>query len=171
MLTGFEQFVTHSGDGLFRLAVLLSADVWGGEDLYQETLQRVAARWEEIDNPSAWSRRVMHNLAVDRFRARRARPAEVADPSGGARLPDARAGDPMEAAELRSVLLPALADLSDLQRSVVALRYLEDRSEAEVAELLGVAVGTVKSSTSRAVARLRRHPALTQLFPDARATG
>ena len=84
----FERFVADEGDSLFRLAVLLSTDVRAGEDLYQETLQRLARRWDGVDDPAAWSRRVMHNLSVDRFRAARARPAEVAAPDDGAGIAD-----------------------------------------------------------------------------------
>lgn len=168
---GFEGFVSDAGDALFRLAVVLSTDVGAGEDLYQETLQRVASHWSGIDNPAAWSRRVMHNLAIDRFRARRARPPEVAPPAEGAGPPDPRTADQLEAVEVRSALLRALADLSDVQRLVVALRFLEDRSEADVAAFLGVPVGTVKSTTSRAVGRLRRHPSLARHFLDDEAIG
>lgn len=160
--TSFERFVAEAGDGLFRLAVVMSADVRAGEDLYQEAMQRLAAHWHDVDNPQAWTRRVMHNLSVDRYRARRARPPETTAPDWFEPA-DPRAAEPMDAAEVRPALLQALADLSDTQRHVVALRFLEDRSEADVAVLLGIPVGTVKSTTSRAVARLRRHPALTEL--------
>jgi RNA polymerase sigma factor (sigma-70 family) len=157
--------VADGGDGLFRLAVVLSTDVGAGEDLYQETLQRVARHWATLVTPAAWSRRVMHNLAVDRARARRSRPAEVAPPDESAGLPDPRAAARLEAAELRPALFRALSDLSDTQRLVVALRFLEDRSEADVADLLGVPLGTIKSISSRAVHRLRRHPSLFHLCP------
>ncbi|MDE3206175.1 MAG: sigma-70 family RNA polymerase sigma factor [Acidobacteriota bacterium] len=161
----FEAFVAEAGDGLFRLAVLLSADVRAGEDLYQDTLQRLAARWAGVADPVAWSRRVMHNLAVDRFRSRRSRPAEVPSLYDGPGPADPRSADGLDAAEVRPALLQALADLTDTQRLVLALRFLEDRSEAEVADLLGVPVGTVKSTSSRAVVRLRRHPSLAHLYP------
>ena len=172
----FDGFVADHGEALFRVAVILSADVRAGEDLYQETLQRLASRWGSIDNPVAWSRRVMHNLSVDRYRAARSRPAEV--PAGEAviGLSDHRSADQLEAIEVRPALLRALSDLTDSQRLVVALRFLEDRSEAEVAQMLEVPVGTVKSTASRAVGRLRRHPSLARLFsgqalPDDEAAG
>lgn len=169
-LPGFEEYLAESGNALFRLAVVLSSDVRAGEDLYQETLDRLARHWGTLDNPSAWARRVMHNLAVDRHRSRRARLTEVPS-TDAAEPPDVASGDPLEAAELRPLLLAALRDLSDAQRLVVALRYLEDRSEAEVAELIGVPVGTVKSTASRAVGRLRHHPALAALFSREEAAG
>lgn len=163
--------MAEAGNGLFRLAVVLSTDVRAGEDLYQETLERLARHWTAIDSPAAWSRRVMHNLAIDRLRARRSRPEVTLSPDEGAQRPDSRFTDPLEAIELRPALFEALGDLSDVQRLVVALRYLEDRSEVEVAALLDMPVGTVKSIASRAVGRLRRHRAVARLFLDEEATG
>lgn len=168
---GFDEFIAEMGNSLFRLAVVLSADVRAGEDLYQETLQRVAVHWAVIDSPAAWSRQTMRNLAVDRYRARSARVAEVPVPDDGTAVPDPRAADGFQAIEVRQALLRALGDLSDMQRLVVALRFLEDRSEAEVAELLSVPLGTVKSTAFRAVARLRRHPSLLPLLTGDEATG
>lgn len=162
----FDRFVADSGDALFRLAVILSADVRAGEDLYQETLQRLASRWDTVDNPTAWSRRVMHNLSVDRFRSARSRPTEVLSSESGRALSDPTSADRLNSVELRPALFQAMGDLTDTQRLVVALRFLEDRSEGEVAEMLSVPVGTIKSTTSRAVGRLRRHPSLLHLFPD-----
>lgn len=156
---------------MFRLAVVLSADVRAGEDLYQETLQRAAVHWTAIDHPAAWARRAMHNLAVDRHRARRARATEVPVPDEVIVLADPRATDGFDAVDVRQALLHALGDLSHAQRLVVALRFLEDRSEAEVAALLGVPVGTVKSTTFRAVGRLRRHPSLFPLLAGDEAIG
>ena len=167
----FEAFLAEEGNALFRLAVVLTSDVRTGEDLYQETLERLARHWAGVDNPAAWSRRVMHNLAIDRLRAKRSRPDEVFAPAEAANRPDSVSNDPLAAVELRPALFRALADLSEVQRLVVALRFLEDRSEADVARLLDMPVGTVKSTTSRAVGHLRRHPSLTQLFFDAEATG
>ncbi len=166
----FERFVAESGDRLFRLAVVLSADVRAGEDLYQLAMERLATHWSQVGSPEAWTRRVMHNLSVDRHRARQARPPEVAQPEW-LDPADARAAEPMDAVEVRPALFEALADLSDAQRLVVALRYLEDRSEADVAALLGMPLGTVKSTASRAVARLRGHPALAGLLPSEEAAG
>jgi RNA polymerase sigma factor (sigma-70 family) len=169
-LPGFEEYLAESGYALFRLAVVLSADRGAGEDLYQRTLDRLARHWGTLGTPSAWARRVMHNLAVDGHRARRARLTEV--PSTDAAEPaDVSSSDPLEAAELRPLLLAALGDLSDAQRLVVGLRYLEDRSEADVAEMLDLPVGTVKSTASRAVGRLRGHPALAGIFSPEEAAG
>jgi RNA polymerase sigma-70 factor (sigma-E family) len=159
----FEGFVAQSGDTLLRIATLLTCDPHLAEDIYQETLHRLAARWSRIDNPMAFCRRVLHNIVIDQNRARSRRPPETAMfdafDSG-----DPRAGDPLRAVELRPTLLGALSTLTPQQRAIVVLRYFDDRSEAEVAELLGVSAGTVKSTASRAVAQLRTQPALAALF-------
>jgi RNA polymerase sigma factor (sigma-70 family) len=104
----------------------------------------------------------MHNIVVDQSRARQRRPELRL--FAGHDSSDPRAGDPLHAAELRPALLAALAALTPQQREVVVLRYFDDRSEAEVAGLLGVSAGTVKSAASRAVARLREQPGLASLF-------
>ncbi len=159
----FERFVADSGDTLLRIATLLTCDRHLAEDVYQETLQRLASRWARIDNPLAFSRRVLHNIVIDQDRARRRRPAElkiIATQESA----DPRAGDQLAAIELRPALLTALGTLTQQQRAIVVLRYFDDRSESEVAELLGVSAGTVKSTASRAVAQLRNQPGLTALF-------
>jgi RNA polymerase sigma-70 factor (sigma-E family) len=159
----FEGFVAESGDMLLRIATLLTCDAHIAEDVYQETLQRLAGRWARVGNPRAFCRRVMHNIVIDQSRARQRRPPEAelfASYDSG----DVRAGDPLTAVELRPALLAALGTLTPQQRAIVVLRYFDDRSEAEVAELLGVSAGTVKSTASRAVARLRDHPGLAALF-------
>lgn len=112
--------MADSGDALFRLAVVLSADVTAGEDLYQETLQRFSAHWGTLDNPDAWTRRVMHNLAVDRFRARRSRPAEVPASDGRSEPADRRSVDRLEAVEVRPALFDAAT--TDLHAPRVQVR-------------------------------------------------
>ncbi|HEY3958286.1 MAG TPA: sigma factor [Streptosporangiaceae bacterium] len=70
----FEGFVAESGDSLLRIATLLTSDAHAAEDVYQETLQRLAARWHRVGNPKAFCRRIMHNLVIDQARARQRRP-------------------------------------------------------------------------------------------------
>jgi RNA polymerase sigma-70 factor (sigma-E family) len=159
----FEGFVAESGDALLRMATLLTSDPHLAEDVYQETLQRLAMRWSRVGSPMAFCRRVMHNLVIDQARARQRRPrvqgfADAHD-SG-----DPRSGDHAAAVELRPALLAALGTLTAQQRAIVVLRYFDDRSESEVADLLGISAGTVKSSASRAVAQLRAQPGLIALF-------
>jgi DNA-directed RNA polymerase specialized sigma24 family protein len=61
----FEAFAAESGGELLRIATLLTSDPHSAEDVYQETLQRLAARWSRVDNPKAFCRRVMHNIVID----------------------------------------------------------------------------------------------------------
>jgi RNA polymerase sigma-70 factor (sigma-E family) len=162
----FEEFVAESGDALLRLATLLTSDQGLGEDVYQETLHRLAARWSRVDNPRAYCRRVMHNIVIDHARTRQRRPAEIrlveAHDDG-----DPRSADSASAVELRPVLLAALRTLTPQQRAIVVLRYFDDLSENEVADLLGVSSGTVKSTASRAMAQLREQPGIRGLFTTA----
>ena len=164
----FEGFVTESGDALLRMATLLTSDPDAAEDIYQETLQRLATRWSRVGNPRAFCRRVMHNIVIDRARAQRRRPRELfAIRDSG----DPRSGDPVTAVELRPALLAALGTLTAQQRAIVVLRYFEDLGENEVAGLLGISAGTVKSTASRAVAQLRVQPGLIALFATAETPG
>ncbi len=159
----FEEFAAASGAELLRIALLLTADPHAAEDVLQETLQRLAARWSRVDNPKAYCRRVMYNIVTDNKRARARRPHELQLFTAGERS-DPRSADPHDSVELWPTLREALQALTLAQRTVVVLRYFDDRSEAEVAELLGITVGTVKSTTSRAIAHLRASPALAAIF-------
>jgi RNA polymerase sigma-70 factor (sigma-E family) len=165
----FEAFVNESGDALLRTATLLTSDRHAAEDVYQETLHRLFVRWSRVNNPGGFCRQVMHNLVIDLARARQRRPQELElrDNYDGS---DPQSGDPAAAAELRPTVLAALDTLTVHQRAIVVLRYFEDRSQDEVAELLGVSPGTVKSTASRAVSLLRAQPGLAALFADATTT-
>ncbi|WP_433347045.1 SigE family RNA polymerase sigma factor [Micromonospora sp. CA-111912] len=147
---GFAEFVRAEIGGLTRLAHLLTGDRHHAEDLVQVALERVAVRWEKIDDPAAYLRRVLCTQAASWWRWRRARPPEQL----GAAPPD-RSGAVADDTDLRLVLRAALARLTVRQRAVLVLRYYEDRSEAETAELLGCRIGTVKSQTRHALGRLR----------------
>ena len=148
----FELWVHARGGALARSAYLLTGDAHLAEDLLQETLARVAQKWRKVgDSPDAYARRVMHNLAIDSWRRRRARPAEVL----GAAPPElAGRGDATDV-ERRVVLRDALARLTPRQRAVLSLRFYEDLSEAETSAVLGCSVSTVKSTARDALARLR----------------
>lgn len=147
-----------SSGRLFTLAVLLC----GGhraeaEDLLQGVLERAYRRWPRIcrgGDPERYVRAMLVNASVDRWRRLRRRPEVLAGPGGG-RAADPAVPDQTAVLADRDQLLRALALLPARQRAVIVLRYLEDLSEAQAAAVLGCSEGTVKSQSSRALARLR----------------
>ncbi|HEY6526158.1 MAG TPA: SigE family RNA polymerase sigma factor [Solirubrobacteraceae bacterium] len=156
----FEQFVTASSDALLRTAYLVVWDPVEAEDLVQECLLTVARRWPRVrrmDHPHAYARRVLINLAFDGAKRRtRSRRELVGDEAVTlAAVPDESSARRMNAVGVRAELIAALATLPPRQRAVLVLRYFEDLSEAQVAELLGCSVGTVKSTASRGLTRLQ----------------
>jgi RNA polymerase sigma-70 factor (sigma-E family) len=153
-MTEFDEFVSTHVDDLLRTAYLIVWDSAEAEDLVQECLLKVARRWPRIrrmDQPRAYARRVLVNLALDGARGRARRRSEL-EPRGAA---SASAFDPVAALDARAELLQALGQLPERQRAVLVLRYFNDLTEAQVAEALGCSPGTVKSSASRGLARLR----------------
>jgi RNA polymerase sigma-70 factor (sigma-E family) len=156
----FERFVDTCAGELLRTGYLIVWDMEEAEDLVQETLVRVARRWPRVrsmDQPVAYARRILVNLAIDDTKRRLRRRREL-EPPDGARLgaqADETATGMFEAFDARAELLGALAVLPPRQRAVLVLRYFEDLSEAQTAQTLNCSVGTVKSTTSRGLARLR----------------
>ena len=149
----FDAFVRARTPALLRSAFLLTGDQQLAEDLVQSALTRTHLAWkrlEDIANAESYARRTMYHLQVSWWRRRKV--AEVLPGD----LPD-QAGvvDHAGTVSLRLVLRAAMLRLSARQRAVLVLRFFEDRTEAEAADLLGVSVGTVKSQTARALARLR----------------
>jgi RNA polymerase sigma-70 factor (sigma-E family) len=155
----FEQFVQDRTDPLLRAAYLLAGDLAEAEDLVQETLLRVARRWYKVaamEQPAAYARRVLVNLVIDHARQRARRNSELAAPAGGlSERADSTAERALQAVDMHTLLLTALAGLPPRQRAVIVLRYWQDLPEAEVAAMLGCSAGTVKSTASRGLARLR----------------
>jgi RNA polymerase sigma-70 factor (sigma-E family) len=160
----FTRFVADRSDSLMRLAYVLAGDQHGAEDLLQTALVRTAARWRQVrDNPEAYVRRVMYHEQVDRWR-RRGRESTVAV------LPESAVIDRSGEVDLRLALEHALLALPRRKRAVLVLRYFEDLPEAQVAEILGCSVGTVRSQTHRAIALLReRVPGLAERLEEAEA--
>jgi RNA polymerase sigma-70 factor (sigma-E family) len=153
-MTDFDQFVASHVDDLLRTAYLIVWDEGEAEDLVQECLLRVARRWpriREMEQPRAYARRILVNLALDGARDRKRRRHEL-EPGAPASL---IAVDPPPEFEARAELLQALGQLHERQRAVLVLRYFNDLTEAQVAEVLGCSPGTVKSSAFRGLARLR----------------
>jgi RNA polymerase sigma-70 factor (sigma-E family) len=145
----FRQFVRAQWGPLTRTAYLLTGDRGTAEDLVQSALEKTHRRWDRVDTPEVYVRRVMVNTATSWWRRRR--PVEVPLlPSDAAPGPDAYLQ-----VEERQRLLSALRRLPPRTQAILVLRYLEDRSEAETARILGCSVGSVKSQASRGLARLR----------------
>jgi RNA polymerase sigma-70 factor (sigma-E family) len=155
----FERFVRDRTDPLLRAAYLLAGDLAEAEDLVQETLLRVARRWYKVaamEQPAAYARRILVNLVIDHARQRARRNSELTAPAGGlSEQADSTAERALQAVDMHTLLLTALAGLPPRQRAVIVLRYWQDLPEAEVAATLGCSAGTVKSTASRGLARLR----------------
>ncbi|MEV4673614.1 MULTISPECIES: SigE family RNA polymerase sigma factor [Actinomadura] len=148
----FAAFVAARSGSLIRTAYVLAGDQHAAEDLLQNALAKTAARWGRVrDNPEGYVRRAMYNEQVNRWRRRR-RESVVAEP------PDLPSAGPD--VDLRLALERALLALPPRKRAVLVLRYYEDLPEREVAAIMGCSVGTVRSQTHRAIARLR------ELAPD-----
>ncbi|MBC3841879.1 SigE family RNA polymerase sigma factor [Streptacidiphilus sp. 4-A2] len=154
----FSEFVAARWGALVQMSYLLTGDFHEAEDLVQATLVRVYPHWPRIRPESAvgYLRRALVNTYYSR--ARRRRVTQLLTPF----LPEnpaPRSG--AEPGEERDQLVAALARLPARQRAVVVLRYWEDLSAEQVAQELGCSVGTVKSQASRALAKLRADPSLS----------
>ncbi|MEU6349411.1 SigE family RNA polymerase sigma factor [Streptomyces sp. NPDC047072] len=165
-LESFREFVDSRSSALLRTAVLLcGGDRHAGEDLLQNALVRAAGRWQRIDEPEAYVRRILYRQQVSRWRLKwPRREVSVAEPPDPAET-GAPPADTAAAADLRLVMRQALSRLTARQRTVLVLRYFEDLPEADVARILGCSVGTVRSTTHRSLARLR------SLAPELAALG
>jgi RNA polymerase sigma-70 factor (sigma-E family) len=144
----FTEYVTARRPTLLRTAYLLCGDSHLAEDLVQGALIKAVGHWGRIgDNPEPWLRKVMVNDHISRWRRHRGRERLVGV------LPD----DVAESvdADWSITLVAGLRALAPKQRAVVVLRYYEDLTEVEVARVLGVSVGTVKSQHRDAIRRLR----------------
>ncbi|MBO0900019.1 SigE family RNA polymerase sigma factor [Cellulomonas sp. zg-ZUI222] len=147
----FTAFMLSAGPDLLRTAWLLVGDAHRAEELTQQALVRTYVAWPRVrgGNPTAYARRTLVNLRTDTWRRRR---REVL--TSPVDLPDAGAA-PDPGPDDRDEVVRALAGLTPRQRRVVVLRHLVGLSEQEVADDLGISVGTVKSTSSRALASLR----------------
>jgi RNA polymerase sigma-70 factor (sigma-E family) len=150
-----EQLLDERGQHLMRAAVALTGSRADGEDLLQAALERLLRNWRRIDSdPEGYLRRTLYNLAADGWRRRgrwRDRLAEFRSQAGAA----GPGSDDVAVVDLRDALVRLLQQLPPRQRAVVVLRYWEQRTEAETAELLGCTEGTVKSAAARGLRRLR----------------
>jgi RNA polymerase sigma-70 factor (sigma-E family) len=152
----FEDFVGASSARLHAMALLLTGYRRAeAEDLLQGVLERAYRRWRRIcrsgEDPGPYVRRMLVNASVDRWRLLRRRVEEPFGPADADPMADDLSGLVAD----RDLLLRAMAMLPPGQRAVLVLRYFEDLSEAQTAATLGCSVGSVKSQSSRALARLR----------------
>jgi len=144
----FEEYVAARYRALVRTAYLLTGNHHDAEDLVQATLVKVVGSWRRIeDRPDGYVRRVMVNEHVSRWRKHRGREVVVD------RTPELAHRDETDDA---LSLQAALRELAPRQRAVIVLRYFEDLTERETADLLDISVGTVKSQARDALARLRQ---------------
>jgi RNA polymerase sigma-70 factor (sigma-E family) len=156
----FEHFVAEWAGSLLRSAYLVVWDHGEAEDLVQECLFRMARRWPRVrsmDHPQAYARKVLINLALDESRQRSRHRSELHGPAtdGLEEHPDEAATRVLGRVEASADLVYALSALPPRQRAAVVLRYFDDLTEAQAAEAMGCSVGTVKSTTARALERLR----------------
>lgn len=151
----FERIYRAEYTRLVAIAQAYLHDRDAARDAVQETFVRMYRNWPDVrdlDLPAAWARRVLVNLCIDATRrAKREATANCrVDTMPGVAAPAVDASADVD------LIRRATADLPDLQRAVVALRYVDELSVTEIAEVLGVHAGTVKRSLFRARRRLAR---------------
>ena len=150
----FDAFVVGRSQALLRSAYLLVQDEGLAEDLLQTALTKAWFVWKRIEDPEAYVRRIMVTTSASWWRRRWNRETPTGDPE--APLIAAGHDEPANAQDL----WVAIGHLPRRQRAVVVLRYVEDRTEAETASLMGCSLGTVKSQCAKALAKLRSDGAL-----------
>lgn len=147
-----SDYVRGQWPALVRYGTALAGNAADGEELVQSALVRVALRWPFVrdkDNPDAYVRRAILHGHLNTWKRLRSRETSVAE------VPERLTADASGGVDDLVTVRRALVDLPPRQRAVLVLRYLEDRSEQQTADLLDCSVGTVKSQTSKGLARLR----------------
>lgn len=150
----FAEMAAVQLPGLRRFAYALCGDWDRADDLVQGTFERLYVAWPRVHavaDPGAYARTVLVRLASSEARRAWWRRERVVE-----RLPEAAVTDHASVSAERLDLAEALAGLTLRQRAIVVLRFLEDRSVAEVAGVLGISAGTVKRQSHDAMAHLRR---------------
>ncbi|WP_405013006.1 SigE family RNA polymerase sigma factor [Kitasatospora sp. NBC_01539] len=165
----FTAYVRERRASLYATAYHLTGDRYEAEDLLQSALFSTYRAWDRITDKAAvggYLRRTMTNLHISAWRRRKVNEYPTEE------LPE-HAGDTdaMGGTELRAVLWQALAKLPENQRTMLVLRYYEGRTDPEIAGILGISVGTVKSSIWRALRRLRDDEQLNRDGDTAHAFG
>lgn len=155
----FTTYVRERRASLYATAYHLTGDRHEAEDLLQSALFSTYRAWDRISDKAAvggYVRRTMTNLHISAWRRRKLNeyPTEELPETAGDT-------DAMRGTELRAVLWQALARLPELQRTMLVLRYYEGRTDPEIADILDISVGTVKSSIWRSLRRLREDEVLS----------
>ena len=150
----FREYVALRQGALYRTAYLLTGHRQDAEDLLQIALTKLALHWPRVyrsGSPDGYIRKILYHQHISVWRGGRSRHEyAMATP------PESRAvEDPAGETALKLALSQVLGELTRKQRAVVVLRYYEDLPEAEVAELMGTSIGTVRSQVHRTLARLR----------------
>jgi RNA polymerase sigma-70 factor (sigma-E family) len=149
---------------------VLSGDAHTAEDLVQEALLRCHRRWGRVSrmaNPDAYVRRAIVNQHLSWRRRRSSSELSVAPEL----LSAEPASDSQDALAARDLMRRALRQLPHSQRAVLVLRYYEGLADADIADLLGCSTGNVRGLASRAFARLRGRPELTDLIAATPTSG
>jgi RNA polymerase sigma-70 factor (sigma-E family) len=148
----FRDYVRTRGTALLRTAIVLTGNRADAEDLVQAALAKTYLAWGKIHDHGAldaYVRRAMVNTHISWWRRRRLEEFPTDE------LPDQVVADHARESDTAEVVRRALGRLPQRMRAAVMLRYFDDMTEPEIAAALGVSLGTVKSTVSRAVARLR----------------
>jgi RNA polymerase sigma-70 factor (sigma-E family) len=164
---GFAEFVAARSPALLRAAWLLTGDAGKAEDLLQTALARTWRGWPRISgggNPEAYVRRMLYTTYLTWWRRRWRAEVPTEGLPGYAERADL--ADVADRSAVRDAVARALARLPRGQRAVVVLRFFEDRSVQETADLLGCSTGTVKTQCARALAALRADPAMRSLLTE-----
>ncbi|ALG13298.1 SigE family RNA polymerase sigma factor [Kibdelosporangium phytohabitans] len=153
-MADFEQFVANRSGALLRSAYLLCAgDRGAAEDLLQDVLERMYPRWKRLKGePEAYVRAALANASANRWRRRSRRVSETPLTDE----PRTAVSGPEDQVAARDEVVRALGALPERMRAVIVLRFYEDMTEADTADALGCGIGTVKSQTSRGLAKLRQ---------------
>jgi RNA polymerase sigma-70 factor (sigma-E family) len=148
----FQEYAASVWPWLYRCSYLLTGNHADAEDLAQQTLLQAYRSWAKVsraDQPAAYLRRMLTNLYISQRRPQ-ARRLEVLTDAPPEPRPGQTAGP-----EDRMALWPHIASLAPRQRAVIVLRYYEQLSEREIAEVLGCSTGNVKSTAHHALQALR----------------
>ena len=154
-------YVRGQWPSLVRYATMLCGDAVEAEELVQSALVRVTLRWPFVrdkDDPGAYVKRAIVHANINRWRRVRSRelPTET--------LPDIGVADRTSSVADQDAVRRALASLPPRQRAVLVLRYLDDMSEQDAANVLGCSVGTIKSQTHKGLTKLRATFAMDEVM-------